>query len=194
MYGKIGDLSGVPLSEKFPLTHNKPNFQSDNPKEGVWTDKPREPPKKQVWTPKPNFVRNLLDTLPKRNPPEIPQESFKQGAKRIAPPKPTPEPKGQHKNQNQPKGAPPKRYVCDYCHREGHLVEFCYRRLRAERREVEMRNKDRYYQGGRPVVETRHEDRRDHWPRRVGGGRGDHFPRGALGGGGCFADRAPGHC
>jgi len=122
----------------------------------VWTDKPREPPKKQVWTPKPNFVRIPLDTLPKRNPPEIPPESSKQGAKRNVPPKPTPE------SKNQPKAAPPKRYVCDYCHREGHLVEFCYRRLRAERREVEMRNEDKYYQGGRSAVETRREDRRDH--------------------------------
>ena len=145
LHGRIGDLSGIPLSEKFPLTHNKLNFQLDNPKDGVWIDKPREPPKKQVWTPKPNFVRNPLDTLPKRNQPEPPPKSSKQGAKRNDPPKPTLEPKGQPKNQNQPKGTPPKRYVCYYCHREGHLVEFCYRRLRAERREVEMRNEDMYY-------------------------------------------------
>ena len=79
LYGKIGDLSEIPISEKFPVTHNKPNFQSDNPKDGVWTDKPREPPKKQVWTPKPIFVGNPLDTLPKRNPLRYPQKVSSKG-------------------------------------------------------------------------------------------------------------------
>jgi hypothetical protein len=49
---------------------------------------------------------------------------------------PPPEPK----NQNPLKATPPKRkvrYKCDYCHREDHLLEFCYRRLRVERREME---------------------------------------------------------
>ncbi|WVZ51324.1 hypothetical protein U9M48_002478 [Paspalum notatum var. saurae] len=141
----IGDLTGIPLSEKFPLTHNKPSFQPDNHKDGVWTDKPREPPKKQVWTPKPNFVRNPLDTLLKRNPPETPPESSKQGAKRNVPPKPAPQQESQPKKPVQSKSALPKRYVYDYCHREGYLVEFCYRRLRAERREAKWRNEDRYY-------------------------------------------------
>ena len=35
LYGKIGDLSRIPMSVKFPITHNKPNFQSDNPVDGV---------------------------------------------------------------------------------------------------------------------------------------------------------------
>ena len=82
LYGKIGDFSGIPVSEKFPVTHNKPNFQPDNPKDGVWMDKPREPPKKQVWSPKPNFVRNPLDTLPKRSTPLTPPENSKPGAKK----------------------------------------------------------------------------------------------------------------
>jgi len=69
-------------------------------------------------------VRNSLDTLP--------PESSRQGAMRNPPPEP--------KNQNPLKATPPKRkvrYKCDYCHREDHLVEFCYRRLRVERREME---------------------------------------------------------
>jgi len=71
------------------------------------------------------------------------------------------------------------------------LVEFCYHRLRAERREQEWRNKDRYYQGDSPVVAPRRWDRRDRWTRRVGEGGGDRFSHGAPGGG-HFAGRAPG--
>ena len=48
LYGKIVDLSDIPLSEKFPITHNKPHFLPNNPKGGVWTDKPKSPTKKQV--------------------------------------------------------------------------------------------------------------------------------------------------
>jgi len=43
---------------------------------------------------------------------------------------------------------PPSRevtYHCEYCHREGHLVEFCFRRKRDERRELEWNNQDRYH-------------------------------------------------
>jgi hypothetical protein len=42
---------------------------------------------------------------------------------------------------------PPKRevrYHCDYCHRDGHLVEFCFRRKRDERREYELNNRNMY--------------------------------------------------
>src|SRR5579859_2201405 len=57
--------------------------------------------------------------------------------------KPTTKPKA--KSQPPPKQPPqPKRVVfqCDYCHREGHLEGFCFRRKRDERRECEQRKKD----------------------------------------------------
>jgi hypothetical protein len=50
-----------------------------------------------------------------------------------------------HKKVNQ---QPPKRevrYHCDYCRREGHLVEFCFRRKRDERREYELNNRNMYH-------------------------------------------------
>jgi len=76
----------------------------------------------------------------KRNPLDIlPPKSSRQGAKRKPPPQP--------KNQNPPKPTPPKRYKrfqCEFCHRKGHLVEFYFRRKRAERRELEWRNEDKY--------------------------------------------------
>jgi hypothetical protein len=36
------------------------------------------------------------------------------------------------------------RYHCDYCHRDGHLAEFCFRRKRDERREYELNNQNMY--------------------------------------------------
>jgi hypothetical protein len=42
---------------------------------------------------------------------------------------------------------PPKRevrYHCDYCHRDGHLVKFCFRRKRDEQREYELNNQNMY--------------------------------------------------
>jgi hypothetical protein len=42
---------------------------------------------------------------------------------------------------------PPKRevrYHYDYCHRDGHLAEFCFRRERDEQREYELNNRNMY--------------------------------------------------
>jgi hypothetical protein len=42
---------------------------------------------------------------------------------------------------------PPKRevrYHCDYYHRDGHLVEFCFRRKRDEWQEYELNNQNMY--------------------------------------------------
>ena len=42
---------------------------------------------------------------------------------------------------------PPKRevrYHCDYCHRDGHLAEFCFRRKRDEIHEYELYNRNIY--------------------------------------------------
>ena len=36
-------------------------------------------------------------------------------------------------------------FVCDYCHKQGHLEEFCFRRKRTERLEKSWRNKDQFH-------------------------------------------------
>ena len=69
--------------------------------------------------PKPNELRNSLDTLPATTA-QVAQK------KRAAPPRP------------QARPSPLKRevrYHCEFCDREGHLEEFCFRRKRAVRRE-----------------------------------------------------------
>jgi hypothetical protein len=47
----------------------------------------------------------------------------------------------------EPKESPkpkPKLFQCEHCGRDGHLVEFCFRRKREERLAREVANKDRY--------------------------------------------------
>jgi hypothetical protein len=39
----------------------------------------------------------------------------------------------------------PKPFHCEHCGRDGHLVEFCFRRKREERLARELANKDRYH-------------------------------------------------
>ena len=99
-----------------------------DPVEGVLKEQPKAPPQKQVWVPKPNELRNPLDMLPTAAA-QVAQK------KRAAPPCP------------QARPPPPKRevrYHCEYCDREGHLEEFCFRRKRAVRREQERWNADMY--------------------------------------------------
>ena len=62
------------------------------------------------------------------------------------------------------------RYHCEFCDREGHLEEFCFRRKRAVRREQERWNTDMY--SARVHGPSRRGDRRDARARRVGGGQG----------------------
>ena len=132
-----------------------------------------------MWLPKPNELRNPLDTFPAGSA-KVAQE------KRAAP-----HPKvNEHRSKAVPQ--PPRRevrYHCEYCQRDGHLEEFCFRRKRAERREQERHNPDLYFQGvqGPP----RHDDRRDARTRRVGGGQGDGSGYRAPVGG-RLAGRAPG--
>ena len=38
------------------------------------------------------------------------------------------------------------RYHCEYCERDGNLAEFCFRRKRDDRRQVELNNRDMYHQ------------------------------------------------
>ena len=132
-YGKIGECSGLSPSEKpAPSSQNPPKLsETHTPNQvinGVFQETSKEPPKKQVWTEKPNHLRNPLDTLPP-------------AAKKHPAPKPRTKP--QSRVPPQPKRA--ERYHCSYCHKEGHLEEFCFRRKRDERREKEQKNKDMYY-------------------------------------------------
>ena len=63
LYGKIGETSGVRPEEK-PESSSPQTTNSQNPKDGVYTEPPKAPPKGQVWIPKPNELRNPLDTMP----------------------------------------------------------------------------------------------------------------------------------
>ena len=142
--------------------------------DGVLKEPQKAPPQMYVWVPKPNELRNPLDTLPAA----VAQVAQKKGA---APPRP------------QARPPPPKRevrYHCEYCDREGHLEEFCFRRKQAVRREQERRNADMYYARvhGPPQCGCRQDAR----ARRVGGGQGDGCAYRAPAGG-CFAGRAPSH-
>jgi hypothetical protein len=51
----------------------------------------------------------------------------------------TPEPKENPKPKSKPKP-----FDCEHCGRDGHLVEFCFRRKRGERLARDLANKDRY--------------------------------------------------
>ena len=153
LYGKIGKAAGNTAS-----TSTQPSLV--DPADGVLKEPPKAPPQKQVWVPKPNELRNSLDTLPAATA-QVAQK------KRAAPPRP------------QARPPPPKRevrYHCEFCDREGHLEEFCFRRKRAVRREQERRNADMY--SARVHGPSRHGDRRDARARRVGGGQGYRAPAG----------------
>jgi len=126
LYGKVGECSGLTPSEKpsttpklIKITPTKPTEPTI--KDGVFEERPKAPPQKQVWIPNPNHLRNPLDTLPNISEDPLP---------RVQKP---PRVNHTHKRVNQP---PPKRevrYHYDYCHRDGHLAEFCFRRKRDER-------------------------------------------------------------
>ena len=137
LYGKVGEFSGLSPSEKPSTTPKLIKFTPPEPskptvKDGVFEEPPKSPPQKQVWIPKPNHLRNPLDTLPNISEDPLPKA------------KKPPRVNHTHKRVNQ---QPPKRevrYHCEYCHRDGHLVEFCFRRKRDERREYELNNRNMY--------------------------------------------------
>ena len=150
LYGKIGKAAGAPSTLNTACTSTQPSLV--DPADGVLKEPPKAPPQKQVWVPKPNELKNPLDTLPAA----AAQVAQKKGA---APSRP------------QARPPPPKRevrYHCEYCDREGHLEEFCFRRKRAVRREQERQNADMY--SARVHGPSRRGDRRDARVRRVGGG------------------------
>src|SRR6185503_14334078 len=171
LYGKIGKATGVPSALNTASTSTQPSLV--DPVDGVLKEPQKAPPQKQVWVPKPNELRNPLDTLPAA----IAQVAQKKGA---AP--------------SRPKAGPPPpkrevRYHCEYCHRDSHLEEFCFRRKWAVRREQERRNSDMY--SARVHGPPRRGGRQDARARRVGGGQGDGGGYRAPAGG-RFAGRDPG--
>jgi hypothetical protein len=123
------------------------------------------PPKthhKNAYVPKPNPLLNKLDTNP--DPPTFPHftNDFKKPIKFISTSekvlfgkesekpieeKPVEKPSGE-KPSEQPQSKPKPKLVqfhCDYCGRDGHKGEFCFKRRREERMEKEWANKDKYH-------------------------------------------------
>jgi hypothetical protein len=137
VYGKVGEFSGLSPSEKSSTTPKLIKITPPRPteptvKDRVFEEPLKAPPQKQVWVPKPNHLKNPLDTLP--NISEDPLSKAKKPSRVTH----------THKKVSQ---QPPKRevrYHCDYCYRDGHLVKFCFRRKRDERREYELNNRNMY--------------------------------------------------
>jgi hypothetical protein len=120
------------------------------------------PPKtyhKNAFLPKPNPLRNKLDTSP--YPPIFPHSTndFQKpikftsdlekvffGKEGVKPneDKPVEQPSGEKPSeQPQPKPKPKLvRFHCDYCGRDGHKGEFCFKKKREERMAKEWANKD----------------------------------------------------
>jgi hypothetical protein len=133
-----------------------------------------EPPKthhKTAFVPKPNHLRNRLDTTPA--PPVFPPQtndfqkrikfmsilgklflgkesekaSEEKPVEKPSEEKPVEKPSGEKPSeQPQPKPKPKLvRFHCDYCGRDGHKGEFCFKRRREERMVKEWANKDKYH-------------------------------------------------
>jgi hypothetical protein len=122
----------------------------------------RAPPKtfhKNAYAPKPNPLKNKLDTTP--DPPIFPHPindfqkpiKFKRnlgnvffGKEGVKPSEEKPVEKSSGKKpseQPHPKPKPkPLRFHCDYCGRDGHKGEFCFKRKHEERIAMEWANKD----------------------------------------------------
>jgi hypothetical protein len=121
------------------------------------------PPKtfhKNAYAPKPNPLRNKLDTNP--DPPIFPHSTndfqkpikfkrnlgnvfFGKESEKPSEEKPVEKPSGE-KPSEQPHSKPkpkPMRFHCDYCGRDGHKGEFCFKK-KCEERMPEWANKDRY--------------------------------------------------
>src|SRR5579859_5947014 len=121
IYGKVGQGSGLSDSEKNPIPPKLTKITPPKPtqplvKDGVVQETPKAPPSKQVWIPKPNHLRNPLDTLPSISEDLLPRAR--------APFRVIPVPRREYQEPSRRE----VRYHCEYCQRDGHLVEFCFRR------------------------------------------------------------------
>jgi hypothetical protein len=125
----------------------------------------RAPPKtyhKNAYDPKPNPLLNKLDTNP--DPPIFPHSTndfqkliqfistsgkvfFGKESEKPSEEKPVEKPSGEKPSeQPQPKPKPKLvKFHCDYCGRDGHKGEFCFKRKREERMAKEWANKDKYH-------------------------------------------------
>jgi hypothetical protein len=132
------------------------------------------PPKtyhKNVYVPKSNPLRNKLDTTP--DPPIFPHPTddfqkpikfkstlgnvfFGKESEKSSEEKLVEKPSGEKTNeQPHPKPKPkPIKFHCDYCGRDGHKGEFCFKRKREERMAKEWANKDKYHPSN-GVIEPR---------------------------------------
>jgi hypothetical protein len=124
-----------------------------------------EPPKthhKNDFPPKPNHLRNLLDTTPA--PPVFPPQTndfqkpikfvstlgkvfFGKESEKASEEKPVEKPSGEKPNEQPHPKPKPKvvKFHCDYCGRDGHKSEFCFKRKHEERMAKEWANKDKYH-------------------------------------------------
>jgi hypothetical protein len=123
------------------------------------------PPKthhKNAYVPKPNPLLNKLDTNP--DPPIFPHSTndfqksikfistsgkvfFGKKSEKSSEEKPVEKPSGE-KSSEQPHPKPKPKVVkfhCDHCGRDGHKLEFCFKRKREEIMAKEWANKDKYH-------------------------------------------------
>jgi hypothetical protein len=137
---KVGENSGESVYEK--CVESNPGFEVIGE---IQVPIPKAP--KNSFTPKPNHLCNKLDTT--QDPPKFPPKTndFQKPVKFVGEkgekPREKPEPK--------PKPIP---FRCEYCGKERHLAEFCYKRKRDERLAREQANQDRYRQS-RGIPEPR---------------------------------------
>jgi hypothetical protein len=94
---------------------------------------------KNSFTPKPNHLCNKLDTT--QDPPKFPPKTndFQKPVKFVSEKGEKP----REKPESKPKPIP---FRCEYCGKERHLAEFCYKRKRDEKLVREQANQDRYHQ------------------------------------------------
>jgi len=120
----FGEKSGPPVDEKNPplakYTGPPPRKGSGVTSDGLLVETSRSAPKKQVWAPKPKHFKGVQNTKPNGS-------SCDHFAKPVF--------VASSSNAEASFAPARKLYHCDFCSHDGHLYEFCYRRMRAERRE-----------------------------------------------------------
>jgi hypothetical protein len=129
---KVGENSEERVYEK--CVESTPEFEVIG---DIQVPLPKAP--KNSFTPKPNHICNELDTT--QDPPKFPPKTndFQKpmkfvGEKGVKP---------REKPESKPK---PNPFRCEYCGKERHLAEFCYKRKRDKRLAREQANQDRYRQ------------------------------------------------
>jgi hypothetical protein len=129
---ELGENSGESVYEK--CVESTPKFEVLG---DIQVPLPKAP--KNSFTPKPNHLFNKLDTT--QDPPKFPPKAndFYKLVKFVSEKGVKP----REKPESKPKPIP---FRCEYCGKERHLAEFCYKRKRDERFAREQANQDRYRQ------------------------------------------------